>query len=215
MITRRHRLRHRHRHRCSVRLVAPLCPIALAEACVLCGMTSFDGCSHDGSSSSSNSVRRRGAVQFAKRRHSVLCGQRQGDGKACGPRRRQSRSAAGNAGARYLYDKCLRVPGLLVIPCCSLPALRQTVVYRGCSRRLSKVLRSSGILPRLTGSLDAGSIRVSCSHFPLRVVQQHAAAAPVRIADSERRDPKSISVVRPARSGGWRRRSHARGNGRI
>ena len=72
-----------------------------------------------------------------------------------------------------------------------------------------------GLCHSLLVSLAAGSVRVGCGRCPLRVVQRHTPAARVRIADSGHRDPKSVSVVRPARSGGGRRRTRARGNGGL
>jgi hypothetical protein len=73
-----------------------------------------------------------------------------------------------------------------------------------------------GLCNGLLVSLAAGSVRVGCSHCPLRVVQRHTPTARVRLADSDHHNPKSICVLRPARSGGGRRRrSYARGNGGL
>ena len=78
------------------------------------------------------------------------------------------------------------------------------------------VIRCRGLFPQRLGGLGAGSVRVVRGHYPLRVVQQHAAATRVRIADSDRHGPKNISVVRPTRSFiGARRLRHPRGDGGL
>ncbi len=90
----------------------------------------------------------------------------------------------------------LRVPGSAVYDFLALRCICVRCRNRGLhgmgSRRYSAVVR---LLDGLLVSLAAGSVRVGCGHCPLQVVQQHTPAARVRIADSDHRDPKSISVV--------------------